>query len=217
MRKHAYGLALVAALLVTATGAVAQQTVTVDAKDPQVMTPEELPGAYTIEFEVETDPQGPSCACTETTVRLHDEASPAFDVWNVKPVSYTIDWTEHVQQMGPRDADEPHVQQASITVGADEQLYEANDRSVTIEVEAWHRGISPQATTETDPLTVTLGPPGGQEEPVQEESTDEEEPLPSDSEESSAEAGWLATGNLAPLALALGLPWAALGPFRSQR
>lgn len=212
MSNHAYGLAVLAGLLLAATGAAAQQTVEVDARDPQILAPDELPGPYTVEFEVVTDPQGPTCACTETTVELGSEVSPAFTVWNVKPFSYTIDWTDEAQNTEARDVDEPHVKQASITVGADESLYHADQRELTITIEAWHRGPSPHATTETDPLTVTLSPPGAGEEPVREQDGSEDDLAPVAEEEAGAAAGWFAAGGLVPVVLALGVPLAVLRP-----
>lgn len=159
-----YTFAVLAGLVVLATGAGAQQTVTVDAEVTDVNAPDELPGTYRLALEIETDPQGPTCACQTTDVYL-DVANPeATELWRYRPVGYTIQWDKRL--LDPETEDE-HVRHGHVVVEAGESLRDAADRTVKITVDARHDGPTDgeAADAEVQHARVQLSPPedGGSE------------------------------------------------------
>lgn len=153
-----YAFAVVAGLVVVATGAAAQQTVTVDAEVTNVDAPDELPGTYRLGVLVETDPQGPSCACQTTEVTLGVSTPDDTELWRHRPVGYTIDWVERA--LDP-DREDEHVARGLVVIEADEDFREVDDRTVTVTVDARTSGPADgrAAHTEVQPATVELSPP----------------------------------------------------------
>jgi len=197
MLRERFGLIVLVGIVAVASGAAAQQTVSVDAKGASVGEPDELPGVYTVSFVVETDPQGPTCACMETEVWLSAEAGSALDVWRIEPTHHEIEWADHTEEHAPQDADPSHVQEVTVPIEASEDLAEDGEE-VTITPEAWNRGLTPQAQTQTDGVTVVLQP----------RQTEGSSGKGSSDEASTAQAGWpwLGLGGLVPATLALAVP-----------